>query len=112
MVVELHERDGVSGLPWEATAAGEPGGEGEWHVHRRLHGASRGARVRGGDADQVDGTGDANSRPRGVRDCRAAAVLECSRPWVHVAGSFGSDAVGRRGTTHPVGNADRIEAAW
>ena len=46
----LHVGDRVPGLPRQAPASGEPGGEGERHVDRRLHGAAGFARA--GDGAQ------------------------------------------------------------
>ena len=103
-----HEMSGVSG---QAAAAGEPGGEGEWHVDRRLHGAAGVAGAGDGAQDQAQRARGNHCRAHRARDCRAAAISGCGRTGLHLAGTLGGDAFRRRRTAHPAGDADRIQTA-
>ena len=50
----LHVGHEVSRVPGKAVAAGEPGGESEWHVDRRFHGDAGVARAGDGAQDQTE----------------------------------------------------------
>ena len=107
-----HVGDHVSGVPRQAAAAGEPGGEGERHVHRRLHGAAGVARRGSGGADQADPS------------ARSASPDEFCKEIAERLGFLNAVGLGyisldrsaatlerRRGPAHSPGHADRIEAA-
>ena len=107
----LHVGDEVSGLPGQAIAAGEPGGEGERHVDRRFHRAAGVARAGDGAQDQAQRARGHHRRTHRPRDRRAPAISGCGRTGLHLARAFGGNAFRRRRTAHPAGDADRIEAA-
>ena len=106
-----HVGDGMSGMPWQAAAAGEPGGESERHVDRRIHRAANFAGTRSRAEHQAGWPRRENRRSRHARDRRAPAIPECGRTELHFARPLGGDTFRRRRPAHPPGHADRLEAA-
>ena len=91
----LYVGNKMSSVPGQAVATGEPGGEGEWHVHRRLHGAARVAGAGDGAQDQTERARGDYRRTHHARDCRAPAISGCCWTGLHLAGTLGGNAFWR-----------------
>jgi len=102
----------VPGVQRRAAASGEPGGEGEWDVHRRLHRVVFGTRRGSGAQDKARRARREDSRTRATRDRGASAIPQRRGTELYFARPFGGNALRRRRPAHPAGHTDRVAAAW
>ena len=106
-----HVGDDLSRVPGQTAAAGEPCGESEWHVHRRLHVVAGVTRRRGGSADHFVGARGTHSRENSQRDCRTPRLPQCRWTRLHLPQPLSHDLKRRRRPAHSAGHPDRLKAA-
>ena len=99
-------------LPRQAAEAGEPGGAGEGHLHRRVHRHADRARADDGAHAGNSPSAKRRSPARVLDEIRHRLEFLCGgRPRLPEPGAVGGHALRRRGAAHPAGHADRLEAA-